>query len=156
MHYGCGLGWQILVTAIVTRTGDTIKAFEIADREFAAVSQPIEFAGKIIALWTARMEAARLQFRKSRKRGNMRRINFPLLVASSLFLAVLAGAETRPHYGGTLHVAIRAAPVSLDPSEIARAHGQTSANLVSLLFDTLITSGRAGTIAARAGKVLAG
>ncbi len=67
----------------------------------------------------------------------MRRISFPLLVASSLFLATIAGAETRPRYGGTLHVAIRDAPVSVDPSEIARAHGQTSANLLSLLFDTL-------------------
>ncbi|HEV7220481.1 MAG TPA: ABC transporter substrate-binding protein [Terriglobales bacterium] len=67
----------------------------------------------------------------------MKRISFPLLVASSLFLATIAFSETRPHYGGTLHVAIRDAPLSLDPSEIARAHGQTSANLASLLFDTL-------------------
>lgn len=67
----------------------------------------------------------------------MRRISFPLLVASSLFLATIVFSETRPHYGGTLHVATRDSPVSLDPSEIARARGQTSANLVSLLFDTL-------------------
>jgi ABC-type transport system substrate-binding protein len=62
----------------------------------------------------------------------MRRTSFPLLVASSLFLAMLARAETRPHYGGTLHVALRAAPASLEPSE------QDASNLLSLLYDTLI------------------
>lgn len=67
----------------------------------------------------------------------MRRISFRLLVASSLFLATIAFSETRPHYGGTLHVAIRDAPVSVDPAEIAREHGQATANSVSLLFDTL-------------------
>jgi hypothetical protein len=52
VHSGCGLGWQILVTGSSDTSGDTVKAFEIPDREFAAVSQPIEFAGKITALWT--------------------------------------------------------------------------------------------------------
>jgi ABC-type transport system substrate-binding protein len=59
-------------------------------------------------------------------------------VASSLILAVLAGAETRPHYGGTLHVAIRTAPASLDPSDIGRIQQQDSNNLLGLLYDTLI------------------
>ncbi len=52
VHSGCGLGWQILVTGSSDTPGDTVKAFEIPDREFAAVSQPIEVAGKITALWT--------------------------------------------------------------------------------------------------------
>jgi len=63
----------------------------------------------------------------------MRRTSFPLLVASSLILAVLAGAETRPRYGGTLHVALRAAPASLEPSD------QGAVDVVSLIYDTLIT-----------------
>jgi hypothetical protein len=52
VHSGCGLGWQILVTGSSDTPGDTVKAFEIPDREFAAVSQAVEFAGKITALWT--------------------------------------------------------------------------------------------------------
>lgn len=52
VHSGCGLGSQILVTASSDVTGDAIRAHEIADREFTAVSQPIEFAGKITALST--------------------------------------------------------------------------------------------------------
>jgi hypothetical protein len=52
VHSGCGLGWQILVTGNSDAPGDTVKAFEIPDREFVTVSQPVEFAGKITALWT--------------------------------------------------------------------------------------------------------
>jgi hypothetical protein len=47
---GCGLGWQILATGSVGST-ETVRAFEIADREPAAVSQPAEFSGGITALW---------------------------------------------------------------------------------------------------------
>jgi hypothetical protein len=49
---GCGLGSQILVTGNVDAAGDTVKAFEIADREPVAVSQPAEFNGDITAFWT--------------------------------------------------------------------------------------------------------
>jgi hypothetical protein len=52
VHSGCGLGWQIVVTSNGDTPGDTVKAFEIPDREFVAVSQPLEFAGRITALWT--------------------------------------------------------------------------------------------------------
>jgi hypothetical protein len=48
---GCGLGWQVLATAGADSTGESMKAFEIADREPLAVSQPLEFAGNITALW---------------------------------------------------------------------------------------------------------
>src|SRR5271156_5558535 len=66
----------------------------------------------------------------------MRRTGFRLLAASSLLLAVVAGAATRPHYGGTLHVCLRATPGSLDPSQ---AEWAGSVNLFRLLFDTLVT-----------------
>jgi len=68
----------------------------------------------------------------------MRRTSFPLFVASSLILAVLASAETRPRYGGTLHVALRAAPASLEPSD----HGVV--DFASLIYDTLITVDQRG------------
>ena len=48
----CGLGWQVLVAGNVDNAGETVRAFEIADREPVAVSQPAEFSGGITALWT--------------------------------------------------------------------------------------------------------
>jgi len=73
--------------------------------------------------------------------------------------AVAAKAETRPQYGGTLHVMTRAAPTSLDPADVYSASlnsaNLNSANLNStnlaqpdsfarrgltvLMFDTLVT-----------------
>ena len=51
----------------------------------------------------------------------MRLTGFPLLVASSLLCALGAGAATRPHYGGTLHVEMRAAPcLSILPMPLNR------------------------------------
>ncbi len=49
---GCGLGWQILATGNGDGMSDTVRAFEIADREPVAVSQPVEFTGNVTALWT--------------------------------------------------------------------------------------------------------
>ncbi len=48
---GCGLGWQVLATSRGDGSGDTVQAFEIADREPVAVSAPVEFDGGITALW---------------------------------------------------------------------------------------------------------
>lgn len=73
----------------------------------------------------------------------MRLTGFRRLVASSLLLATLARAETRPRYGGTLHVAMRAAPASLDP---AQPDWMASRNLFPLVFDTLITLDQRGRL----------
>jgi peptide/nickel transport system substrate-binding protein len=69
----------------------------------------------------------------------MRLIGFPLLVASSLFWATASSAATRPHYGGTLHVEMQAAPTSLDPADSNQSGGFGSRNLFDLLFDTLVS-----------------
>jgi ABC-type transport system substrate-binding protein len=66
----------------------------------------------------------------------MRLTGFPLLVASSLLCAISATAATRPHYGGTLHIEMRAAPMSLDP---AVSPPNWSGNLFSVLFETLVS-----------------
>jgi len=66
----------------------------------------------------------------------MRLTGFPLLVASSLLLATLAASETRPYYGGTLHVAMRAAPTSIDP---VQPDWVGARNLFPLIFDTLVS-----------------
>jgi hypothetical protein len=52
VHSGCGLGWQLLVTGNTETKRETIKAFEMLDREPAGVSEPVEFSGNITALWT--------------------------------------------------------------------------------------------------------
>ena len=66
----------------------------------------------------------------------MKHRGFRLLAAASLLLAELAGAATRPHYGGTLHVCLHAAPTSLDPTQPEWAAQE---NLSRLIFDTLVT-----------------
>ena|SRR5215468_7293924 len=48
----CGSGWQILATGTGDHATDTVRAFEVADREPVAVSQGVDFAGGITALWT--------------------------------------------------------------------------------------------------------
>jgi hypothetical protein len=36
-----------------------------------------------------------------------------------MIAALVASAETRPQYGGMLHVAMRTAPASLDPANVS-------------------------------------
>lgn len=62
------------------------------------------------------------------------------LAAASLLLAVTALAGTRPQYGGTLRVELRAAPASLDPAEAGRSGPNQAAKmrLTPLVFDTLV------------------
>jgi hypothetical protein len=52
VHSGCGSGWQILATGAADNGADTVRAFEIADREPAAATAPIDFSGEVTALWT--------------------------------------------------------------------------------------------------------
>jgi MarR-like DNA-binding transcriptional regulator SgrR of sgrS sRNA len=71
----------------------------------------------------------------------MKRCNSLLLAASSLlWLALWSGAasqpalaESRPHYGGTLRVTLKAAPPTLDP-----AAGSVPASISRLIFETLV------------------
>jgi len=69
----------------------------------------------------------------------MRLTGFPLFVASSLLCAVSARAATRPHYGGTLHVEMRAAPTSLDPADSNQPDWFGLRNLSTLMFETLVS-----------------
>ncbi len=48
----CSSGWQILATSNHDNAGDAVTAFEFPDREPVAASQPVEFNGRITALWT--------------------------------------------------------------------------------------------------------
>jgi hypothetical protein len=52
----CGTGWLVLATSAEDRNleqdSDSVRAYEIADRELAPVSSPLSFGGEITALWT--------------------------------------------------------------------------------------------------------
>jgi ABC-type transport system substrate-binding protein len=69
----------------------------------------------------------------------MRLIAFPSFVAGSLLCALVASAATRLHYGGTLHVEMRAALTSLDPADSNPPDWLESRNLFLLMFDTLVS-----------------
>jgi ABC-type transport system substrate-binding protein len=69
----------------------------------------------------------------------MRLTAFPLLVASSLLCAAVANAAVRPHYGGTLHVEMRAAPTSLDPADSSQTDWFGVRDLCGLIFETLVS-----------------
>jgi peptide/nickel transport system substrate-binding protein len=71
----------------------------------------------------------------------MRRFNLLLLAASSVVWAVAAQAATRPHYGGTLRVAMREAPQAADPANLVQIG---AANISRLIFDTLVVLGERG------------
>jgi peptide/nickel transport system substrate-binding protein len=69
----------------------------------------------------------------------MKRFDWRWLAVSSLLLALAASAETRPQYGGTLRVAVRAAPTSLDPADGSQPDSFARRSVIMLMFDTLIT-----------------
>jgi len=47
----CGAGWQVLATNADDQSGDSVRAYELPDRDPIAVSAPINLPGKISALW---------------------------------------------------------------------------------------------------------
>ncbi|MGA2099624.1 MAG: ABC transporter substrate-binding protein [Candidatus Sulfotelmatobacter sp.] len=75
----------------------------------------------------------------------MRRFGWHWLAASSLLIgALVAHAERRPQYGGTLHVAMHAAPLSLDPADRSVPDSFGRRSLTALIFDTLVTLDSSG------------
>ena len=48
----CGIGWQVLATSSGNNPGDSVRAYELADRDPVPVSMAADFAGEITALWT--------------------------------------------------------------------------------------------------------
>ena len=66
------------------------------------------------------------------------------LALSSVLLSLLAHAETRPQYGGTLHMMMHAAPTTLDPADSKVPDSFARRSIISLIFDTLVTTDEAG------------
>lgn len=60
-----------------------------------------------------------------------------LAISVLLMAALAASADTRPQYGGTLHISISTSTSSLDPADISQSAG--TRNLVALIFDCLVT-----------------
>jgi len=63
-----------------------------------------------------------------------------LLLAASLLLVGPGHAATRPHYGGTLRIELRAPLASLDPAETEASSAAQSAqeHIAALIFDPLV------------------
>src|SRR5277367_331607 len=78
----------------------------------------------------------------------MKHFAWQWLVISSLVAGAGAGAgaETRPLYGGTLRIALHAAPASLDPADSAQADSFARRNLTFLIFETLVTTDAGGRL----------
>lgn len=75
----------------------------------------------------------------------MKRIAWGCLAASSLLIAALAAsAETRPQYGGTLHVSMFETPLSLDPADRSAPGSFGRRSLTALIFETLVTVDKSG------------
>jgi hypothetical protein len=51
VHSSCGAGTQLLVSESGDPTQDSLRAFEIPDRDPVAASSPVEFDGPIVTLW---------------------------------------------------------------------------------------------------------
>jgi peptide/nickel transport system substrate-binding protein len=75
----------------------------------------------------------------------MKHFAWQWLVISSVLAGSLA-AETRPQYGGTLHVATRSALTTLDPADRTQPDSLAGRTVTTLLYDTLVTSDDSGRI----------
>jgi ABC-type transport system substrate-binding protein len=83
----------------------------------------------------------------------MKRFGWQWRAVSSLLLTASliqsGAAEIRPQYGGTVHVAMREAPISLDPNDTTQADSFARRNLLALIFETLVTVDDRGRIHSR-------
>jgi peptide/nickel transport system substrate-binding protein len=68
----------------------------------------------------------------------MKHFDWRWLAISSLALVLAANAETRPQYGGTLHIATHAVLTSLDPVDGSQPDSFARRSMILLMFDTLI------------------
>jgi len=66
----CGAGWQILATNAGNGAEDSVRAYEIVDRDPAAVSAPIEMPGETTALWTESKGDTAVAVVRNRETGN--------------------------------------------------------------------------------------
>lgn len=52
VHTSCAAGWQLLATSSGLDDSDSVRAYEIPDRDPVAVSAAVDLSGEVSALWT--------------------------------------------------------------------------------------------------------
>ena len=78
----CGSGWQVLATHAGDDSLDSVRAYEFADREPTAVSQPLEFGSGITALWTEAKGGSAIAVSRNTKTGNYEAFRLALACAN--------------------------------------------------------------------------
>jgi hypothetical protein len=66
----CGSGWQILATRASDNSTDSVSAYELPDREPIPVSQAVDFAGGVMALWTEAKGSTAVAVSRNAEAGN--------------------------------------------------------------------------------------
>jgi len=66
----CGSGWQVLATRAGDSSTDSVKAYELPDREPIPVSQAVDFAGGVMALWTEAKGSTAVAVSRNGETGN--------------------------------------------------------------------------------------
>ncbi len=77
----CGAGWQVLATSSDREFGDSVRAYELPNRDPIAVSGAVDFPGGISALWTEGKGDSAIAVAKNQLTGNYEA--FRLAVACS-------------------------------------------------------------------------
>ena len=70
VHTACRAAWQVLATSTGDSGGETIQAFEFPDREPVEVSQKIELAGSVTALWAGQNGESAAMVVRTHETGN--------------------------------------------------------------------------------------
>jgi hypothetical protein len=66
----CGSGWQVLATQAGDSLADSVRAYELPDRDPLAVSEAVDFAGGITALWTEAKGGTAVAVSRNSETGN--------------------------------------------------------------------------------------
>jgi len=66
----CGSGWQILATRPSDNVTDSVRAYELPDREPVLASQAVDFAGGVTALWTEAKGSTAIVVSRNAETGN--------------------------------------------------------------------------------------
>src|SRR6059058_3329282 len=128
-----GRYWQ-LAAARVRTIPFALMNFPIAS-QYRSATQP-NWMGLLARSGLNPTAPPRLQF--CRTQIDMKRSASALIAAASVLIAAGSMAATRPHYGGTLRIAVQAAPASLDPADSSQPDSFTRRNLSRLILDTLV------------------
>lgn len=66
----CGAGWQILAVSPGTSAEDSVRAYELPDRDPVGVSEALDLPGAVTALWTEAKGNTAIVVAQSRKSGS--------------------------------------------------------------------------------------